>query len=309
MTPEPDTSDIPAKKNALSSDLLALTKFRLSVLVLMTTFVGFWLNSGKELNFWLMFHTLLGSAFAAFGSGIFNQLMEIEADRKMGRTSDRPLPAKRMQPAIAFGLGWFMSAFALLHLAKMVNLESAILCAATLGVYIFVYTPMKQTSSWNTMVGAVSGALPPLIGWAGAVGPADAYFRWSTVTSAGAFFMFMLLLLWQLPHFLAINWMYREDYLKGGFVMLANDDDNGRKTSTWSLIFAIAALLLAFQPPLTGIASWLFAPFAVIVNLILVRFAWNFYRKPERDTARKLFLYTLLYLPLMLAISMIFWKY
>lgn len=302
-------SSLPKKKPDLRSDLLALTKFRLSVLVLVTTFVGFWLNSGKELDVWLMIHTLVGSAFAAFASGIFNQLMEIEADKKMGRTADRPLPAQRMEPAVAFGIGWMMAAFALIHLAMKVNLEAAVLCAATLGVYIFIYTPMKQTSSWNTMVGAVSGAFPPLIGWAGAAGPSDAYFRLELVTSSGALYLFALLFVWQLPHFLAINWMYREDYLRGGFVMLANHDDAGRQTSFWSLVFAIASLVLVALPALAGDVHWGFVPGAVLVNLALLKFAWTFYKQPERLTARKLFLFTLLYLPLMLALSMMFWRY
>ncbi|HSJ04533.1 MAG TPA: protoheme IX farnesyltransferase, partial [Verrucomicrobium sp.] len=150
-------------------DFMALTKFRLSMLVIVTTFVGYWLGrSGKDLDPWLMFHTLLGSTLAAFGAGVFNQLMEIEPDKRMNRTADRPLPSRRMEPGLAFGVGWLLSAFALLHLGKMVNIEAAALCAMTLAVYLFIYTPMKQQSTWNTIVGAVSGALPPLIGWAGA---------------------------------------------------------------------------------------------------------------------------------------------
>ena len=307
-------NESPAETNTLSgfsrADLLALTKFRLSALVLVTTFVGFWLNSKGGINWSLLFHTLLGSAFAAFGSAIFNQLMEIEPDKRMKRTADRPLPSKRMEPGVAFGLGWLLSAFSLIHLSKMVNIESAALTAATLGVYIFVYTPMKQKSAWNTIVGAVAGALPPLIGWAGAAGlplAHDPYFRWSLVTSAGAIFLFSLLFLWQLPHFLAINWMYRDEYRKGGFVMWANDDDTGRKTSRLALLFSLCAMALAFFPPLFKLTSWAFLPGGLLVNAILLWFSIKFFRVRDRETARTLFFYTLIYLPLMLGISMVFW--
>jgi protoheme IX farnesyltransferase len=308
---ETATSSNP-QSSVMMKDFMSLTKFRLSVLVLVTTFVGYWLGrSGKDLNLALMFHTLLGSALAAFGAAVFNQLMEIEPDKRMERTADRPLPSRRMEPGLAFGVGWLLSAFALLHLGKMVNLEAAALCAMTLGVYLFIYTPMKQQSAWNTIVGAVSGALPPLIGWAGAAGPPvnnDAYFRLELISSSGAIYLFSLLFLWQLPHFLAINWMYRDEYRKGGFVMWANEDDTGGKTSKLALLFSFCAVVLMFLPPLAGDTSYWFLPFALLANLMLVWLAWKFYKIRDRASARKLFFFTLMYLPLLLGISMVFWK-
>ena len=294
------------------NDLMLLTKFRLSALVIVTTFVGFWLNSKGGINVPLLLHTLLGSTLAAFGAGVFNQLMEIDADKRMNRTADRPLPARRVEPGVAFGLGWLLSAFSLIHLAAMVNLESAALCAMTLGVYLFIYTPMKQQSAWNTIVGAVSGALPPLIGWAGAAGQPvgdEGYFRWSLLLSAGAIYLFLLLFLWQMPHFLAINWMYRDEYRKGGFVMWANEDETGGRTSSLALLFTLASFIPALLPPLAGVASWWFLPLSLLVNVGLLRFAWAFYANRDRATARKLFFFTLLYLPVMLALSMVFWRY
>ncbi|MEZ0387409.1 MAG: heme o synthase [Verrucomicrobium sp.] len=291
---------------------MALTKFRLSMLVIVTTFVGYWLGrSGKDLDPWLMFHTLLGSTLAAFGAGVFNQLMEIEPDKRMNRTADRPLPSRRMEPGLAFGVGWLLSAFALLHLGKMVNIEAAALCAMTLAVYLFIYTPMKQQSTWNTIVGAVSGALPPLIGWAGAAGPPvaeDVYFRVSLISSSGAIYLFSLLFLWQLPHFLAINWMYRDEYRKGGFVMWANEDETGGKTSKLAMIFSLCAVALVLLPPLAGDTSVWFLPFGLLANLPLVWLAWKFRKVRDRAGARKLFFFTLMYLPIMLGISMVFWK-
>jgi len=307
---DPESGSVPVKGFS-RADFMALTKFRLSALVISTTFVGFWLNSTGAVDSWMLFHTILGSTLAAFGSGVFNQLMEIEPDKRMKRTADRPLPSSRIDPGAAFAIGWLLSAFALIHLGKMVNLEAATLTAMTLGVYLFIYTPMKQQSAWNTIVGAVSGALPPLIGWAGAAGapvPGAEYFRWSLLTSPGAIYLFLLLFLWQLPHFLAINWMYRDEYRKGGFVMWANEDETGGKTSRLALIFSFCATALAFMPSFTGLTSIYFLPMALLVNLGLLHFAWQFCKIRDRVSARKLFFFTLVYLPLMLGLSMIFWR-
>ena len=156
-------------------------------------------------------------SLAAFGAGVFNQLMEIQPDSRMARTADRPLPAGRITPGAAFAIGWLLSAMSLIHLVHTVNVEAAAITAATLAVYLFIYTPLKQQSDTNTLIGAVSGALPPLIGWVGAAGasPIDSpYFRWQLLIQPGAIYLFALLFLWQLPHFLAINWMYREEYVK-----------------------------------------------------------------------------------------------
>ena len=147
-------------------DLLTLTKFRLSALVIVTTFVGFWLRAPQGFDGWLLVHTIIGSMLAAFGAAVFNQLMEIEPDSRMQRTADRPLPSGRVSPSAAFGIGWLLSAWALIHLTIRVNMETAALTALTLAVYLFIYTPLKRQSATNTLVGAVSGALPPLIGWA-----------------------------------------------------------------------------------------------------------------------------------------------
>ncbi|HYF36970.1 MAG TPA: protoheme IX farnesyltransferase, partial [Prosthecobacter sp.] len=259
---EPATSPADSAPAAWTmGDLMVLTKFRLSALVIVTTFVGFWLRKGSHLDGWLLLHTLLGSTLAAFGAAVFNQLMEIEPDSRMARTADRPLPSGRISPSAAFGMGWLLSAWALIHLVHRVNIEAAALTALTLAVYLFIYTPLKQQSAVNTLVGAVSGALPPLIGWAGAAGPpaGGPAFRWSLLVEPGALYLFALLFLWQLPHFLAINWMYRDEYRRGGFVMLANEDEAGARTSKHALGYSIATLLLMIYPVLEGLVhAWLF---------------------------------------------------
>ncbi len=310
-TPPPTTTRESASGFTLR-DLLALTKFRLSTLVIVTTLVAFWLRAGTGMDLWLLFHTILGSTLAAFGSAVFNQLMEIEPDSRMRRTADRPLPAGRISPSSAFGLGWLLSALGLIHLVHRVNAEAAALTALTLATYLFIYTPLKRQSTLNTLVGAVSGALPPLIGWVGAAGPAasgDAYIRWHLMLEPGALYLFALLFLWQLPHFLAINWMYRDEYVRGGFVMLANDDEQGARTSKHALAWSIAMLLLMFQPVLLGLVkTWLFLPPALFLNLWLCQRALQFQKQPERASARRLFFGTLIYLPVILIVSVMSWK-
>ncbi len=307
----PPTAEVAeAAWRVTARDLLVLTKFRLSALVIVTTFVGFWLRAGWQP--WLMFHTIVGSTLAAFGAGVFNQLMEIEPDSRMKRTADRPLPSGRISPSAAFGLGWLLSAWALIHLANQVNVESAALTALTLAVYLFIYTPLKQQSASNTLVGAISGALPPLIGWVGAAGaPATdgLYFRASLLVEPGAVFLFVLLFLWQLPHFLAINWMYRDEYRRGGFVMLANEDEAGERTSRHALAFSVCTVLLMFHPVIMGLVySWVFLPLALLLSGWLCYLAVKFQRCPERATARKLFFCTLMYLPAVLIVTIAAWR-
>jgi protoheme IX farnesyltransferase len=296
---------------SLFNDLLKLTKFRLSVLVIVTTFVGYWLGQQGEIRWGLLLHTLFGSTLAAFGAAVFNQLMEVEPDSKMTRTADRPLPAGRVSTPAAFGIGWLLSSFALIHLVHKVNFEAATITAATLFTYLFIYTPLKQQSDTNTLVGAVSGALPPLIGWVGAAGPAPVdgpAFRWELLVQPGAIYLFVLLFLWQLPHFLAINWMYRDEYRRGGFVMLANDDEAGKKTSLHALLYALATLALMFYPVWCGVAQrWFLLP-GLLVSGWLCYLAWKFRVHRERPHARRLFFFTLMYLPVILTMTVAAWR-
>lgn len=285
-------------------DFMTLTKARLSMMVVVTTFVGFWLGAGNSGFGWRMLHTIFGTTLTAFGAAVFNQLMEVDADARMHRTADRPLPSRRVRREVAFLIGWLLAAVGIMHLGTRVNVEAAGLGALTLITYLFIYTPMKRRSTLNTLVGAVSGALPPVIGWVGAVaGPDDAahpVMRWDTFVQAPAVFLFALLFLWQLPHFLAINWMYREEYIRGGFVMWSNDDASGEKTSRLAVFYSVLLALLAFHPLVYGFASPWFTPIALALGGWLVMLALKFRKVRDRASARKLFLSTLLYLPIVL---------
>ncbi|MDA7934508.1 heme o synthase [Akkermansiaceae bacterium] len=280
---------------SLAKDLQVLTKLRLNTFVLITTFFGFYLAAkgvgGMADKWWLLLHTLIGTAASAFGSAAFNQLMEIEDDARMLRTSDRPLPSRRMSVMKAFGIGWGLAAFGVIHLAAKVNAEAAILAAATIAIYVFVYTPMKKWHSTNTLVGAIPGAIPPLIGWVGAGGD---WMAW------GGWFLFWLLFFWQLPHFVAISWLCREEYEEAGYQMWSNGDVKGRKTSVLFVAFSISLMSLVISGSATGLFPWWVAVAHTALVIYLMRPILSYRASGERAPMRKAFLGTLLYLPLVL---------
>lgn len=297
----------------LRQDLATLTKARLSALVVLTAAAGYWLHHLRHPwpgdMPWRLINTLTGTTLTAFGAAVFNQLMEMDADARMHRTADRPLPARRIPPVAAFGLGWVLSAWGIIHLGVRVNTESAALAGLTLLVYLFIYTPMKRRSALNTLVGAVSGAIPPVIGWVAVPGGRELsreLIRVDLMTSSEALFLFSLLFVWQLPHFVAINWMYREEYIRGGFKMWSNDDETGRSTARRALGWSLLALPLSFWPPLAGFTGWGFALPAFLLGAWLVWLSLKFLQTLERARARKLFFATLLYLPGMLAALLLF---
>ncbi|QQL44776.1 heme o synthase [Sulfuriroseicoccus oceanibius] len=300
-SPSPEASDTEqAAKPSLREDMLALTKFRLSLLVVITAVVGYIAGAGSNFSWAICVHLVLGVSCAAFASAIFNQLMEIEFDKRMKRTRERPLPANRIAPGVAMVLGVVIAAFGLLHLAGTVTKENpqpAYLAALTLGLYVFAYTPMKRKSSANTVVGAVVGAIPPVIGWTAAGHGYD----------LGALFWFGVLFFWQMPHFIAINWMYRDEYRNAGFVMWSNDDDSGKFSSKLAFWFSVALAAWMVLPGIFGLAAWWSAVVAVLLSLWLVWLSVVFIRTCERNDARKLFFATLIYLPVVLTALLLGW--
>jgi protoheme IX farnesyltransferase len=302
--------DAPVETTAFTrKDFMSLTKARLSLLVVVTTLAGYFVGTRMGLGAfdgWRLLHTMIGTTLAAFGSSVFNQLMEMDADARMKRTAGRPLPSRKIPPAVAFGLGWVLSAFGVVHLGRLVNVEASALCALTLIVYLFIYTPMKRKSALNTLVGAVSGAIPPVIGYVAAAGADAEAIRWGLFVAPAALFLFGLLFFWQLPHFLAINWMYREEYMRGGFVMWSNNDDTGAATGFRAVIYSIALLLTTAAAPFAGLSSWWFLPAALLSGGYMVLLAWRLWKRPDRPAARRLFFYTLLYLPVVLGAFLVF---
>ena len=297
-TPAAETAAVVSKPR-LREDLAVLMKVRLNFFVLVTAFFGYVLASrGGTFEWMRLLHTILGAAAAAFGSAAFNQLMEIELDARMKRTADRPLPSRRMDPMLAFGIGWVLCAIGIIHLAVQVGHLAAYLTAATIAIYVFVYTPLKRASSTNTLVGAIPGAIPPVIGWVGAGGAIG----WE------AWFLFGLLFFWQLPHFIAINWLCREEYESVGYRMWSNGDLTGRKSGMLSAIFALGLAGWSILPFALGFANLLWGIAGPLLALVMMALALRFARDGRRESARKLFLYTLLYLPVALLVLAIAWK-
>ena len=290
MKPSAVSSDL--QKTGLLDDVMELVKARLSLLVLLTTLVGFLIAWRGPIPWVLLTATLLGTALCAGGAAALNQWMERDIDARMKRTRERPLPAGRMSPrdALLFGLLFSLAGIAILGL--FTNLRAAFLAFATIAIYIVVYTPMKRMSSLNTLVGAIPGALPPLIGWVAA--------RGSYSLEGGL--LFATLFFWQMPHFLAIAWMFRDDYKAGGCVMLTDSDPDGLMTGRQALLYSICLIVISLLPGFLGFNSPLYFYGARLLGLAFSAFAAIFLLRRDRDSARNLFFASIIYLPLLLGL-------
>lgn len=281
-----------ARTESLWSDLAELCKARLSFLVLITTLVGFLLGWQGPMDYLLLAATLAGTALCAAGASALNQWWERDLDARMKRTRNRPLPGKRLQPWEALGMGILSSITGIALLAAMTNARAAFLAFATIAIYVLVYTPLKRMTSLNTLVGAVPGALPPLIGWVAARG---------SYNLEGCL-LFAILWFWQMPHFLAIAWMYREDYAGAGFVMLPGSDPDGSATARQALLYTICLLLVSLMPAVMGFQSALAFFGSLLLGIGFTIFALRFLADRSRPRARALFLSSILYLPLILGL-------
>lgn len=275
-------------------DYWMIAKPRLSMLVLLTTMVGFYFGSVRGLNVGLMLDVLFGTALVAFGSGALNQCIEIRADGLMRRTENRPLPTGRLSYSEVLYFGVTVSIAGMLYLAVRVDEWTALLAALTLVLYVFAYTPLKRISSLNTLVGALPGALPPLIGYVAARGKLD----WPAYT------LFAILFIWQLPHFLAIAWLYRADYAKAGMRMLPNDDPDGIATGIQMFVHSMTLLPLSMLPFYFRMAGSLYIVGAMVLGLIYLSCSVLFLFKRNDAAARKVFLASVVYLPLLLSLMM-----
>lgn len=282
----------PVESSSWIGDMMALTKARLTFLVLITTFVGFCMGSTGRIDGFLLFRALFGTAFVAAAAAVLNQFIERDVDRLMRRTKDRPLPAGRMQPLTALGLGVLLAVAGMIYLFKRVNVHAALLSLATLSVYVLIYTPMKRRTWFCVTVGAISGGIPPMIGWAAARPSVD----------AGAWILFGVLFLWQMPHFLAIAWMYRDEYAQAGFVMLPRNDVGGHATALMSLLYTIALAVVTFAPPFIKMTSAYYLIGAVLLNAVMLLCASRFLIQRDRPSARRLFFASIIYLPLILGL-------
>jgi protoheme IX farnesyltransferase len=271
------------------SDFVTLTKPRLNFLVLFTTLAGMYIGAPEGVPAAILLHGLVGTALVAGGAAALNQVWERETDGLMRRTQTRPIPGGRLRAFDGTLFGTLLSAVGLIELGWQVNQISAAVAAATLVSYVLIYTPLKKRTSLATLIGAVPGALPPVIGWAAATG----------TISLPAFVLFGIVFLWQMPHFLAIAWLYREDYSRAGIPLLPVLEPDGRRTGQQALLYAAALWPVSLLPALVGIAG---APYSIVATVLgfgLIALSALFARHRTTRTARHLFLYSITYLPLL----------
>jgi len=276
-------------------DVYLLTKPRLSALALLAVMAGYFMADGSGFKLSTLLETLLGTGLVAVGASMLNQLIERYSDARMQRTANRPLPAGRMLPGTALSVGALAAIVGLLLLAIRVNIETSLLAALTLGLYVFAYTPMKPLSTLNTLVGAIPGALPPMIGWAAA---ADGELGLKAMT------LFAILFIWQLPHFLAIAWLYKKEYAAAGLKMLSTVDPDGRSTGRQMLIHSAALLPVSLLPFFREMTGPLYFFSAVLLGVVFFATCVNFLLKRDDRAARIVFVASIAYLPLLLAIMM-----
>lgn len=277
------------------TDLLILTKVRVNALVVATTAGGFYMGSPDAMNLTALAATVAGTGLVAGGAAALNQISERDLDRLMDRTRMRPVADRRMSVSEARLVAWGVSIAGLALLALTVNALATAIAAVTLAVYAFVYTPMKRMTSFSTVVGAVPGALPPMIGWTAARGSID----------APAWALFLIVFLWQLPHFLAIAWLYREDYARAAFPMLPVVDPDGASTARQSLLYATALLPISILPSALGMSGLVYAISAFVLGLAFIAAGIRFAMRRTKPNARLLFLASLVYLPAVWGIMMI----
>jgi heme o synthase len=284
-------STTPAAEKSWTAVFADLVKARLTTLVLLTTAVGFYVGERGAINFALMFNALAATALVAAGASALNQLLEREYDAKMRRTQNRPLPSRRLQPTTVMIFGGMCSVAGLIYLSLAVNLLTSVLGAVALVSYLFIYTPLKRVTWLNTAIGAIPGALPPLMGWTAA----------RNELSGEGWALFAILFFWQLPHFFAIAWLYRDEYAKAGFKMLPGVDPDGHRTAEQSISNTLALLAVSLCPFVFKMAGIIYLAGAIVLGAGFLFCAIQFSRQLTLTRARILFLASILYLPLLLA--------
>jgi protoheme IX farnesyltransferase len=275
-----------------AADFFALTKPRIVLLVMLTAAVGFYLAAPGGVAAMLLVHTLVGTALVAGGSSALNQVAEWDVDAVMTRTARRPLAAGRLTRPAGAAFAAALGALGTGYLAVLVNPLTAGLAVATLGSYVLLYTPLKRRTSLATLVGAVPGALPIVGGWTAA----------GTGLAAPAWSLFGIMFLWQMPHFLALAWLYRDDYARAGLRMLSVDDDDGRRTFGQALLYAAALVPVSLVPTVVGLTGPLYFAGALALGVWFAVTAGLAARRRSHAAARRLFLVSITYLPGLLAL-------
>jgi protoheme IX farnesyltransferase len=272
-----------------TADFVTLAKPRLNLLVVGSAVAGYVMAGGDVGQVFRLLCTILGTALVAGGASGYNQILERDADALMQRTRLRPLPDGRLQAGEALLFATALSSLGLATLAVGVNGLSALVALATLVSYVVIYTPLKRVTSFSTVIGAIPGALPPVIGWVAA----------REELSPGAWVLFGIVFLWQLPHFLSIAWIFREDYARAGFPLLPVLEPDGRSTGRQSIIYSAALVPLSLAPTLIGLTGRAYFAGAFGLTAIFVVLAVRFGLTRSRSDAKRLFFGSIIYLPLL----------
>ena len=283
-----------ASKSSIAA-YLELTKPRILILILLTSIAGFCLASQGSINGRLLLHMSVGVGFLAAGIAALNQFFERDIDRVMRRTERRPLPSGRITPAKAGIFGALTSILGIAYLALLINPLSGIMAVLTLGSYIFLYTPLKRKTPLSTVIGAFPGAVPPLMGWVAVRGEIG--------LEAGV--LFFIMFLWQFPHFLAIAWMYREDYARAGICMLPIIESDGRATGRQIVLYALALLPVSLLPTLVGLAGNVYFFGALVLSLGYLYFSVRAAMGRSRLEAKYLLQASIFYLPLLFVLMLL----
>jgi len=277
------------------SDYWALTKPEINFLIAFTTAAGFWMGvpaSASHFQWVSLLNTLLGTMLVSSGAAALNQLIELRYDVQMRRTARRPLASGRIAPTYALWFGVFLSVFGVVYLAISTNILASLLTALTLLSYLFLYTPVKRLTPLCTLVGAVPGATPPLIGWTAAGGHLD----------AAASVLFAIVFLWQFPHFMSIAWMYREDYARAGYLVLPQSNLKDRFVAWQTLVPALGLFIVAIIPALRGQSGIVYFAGALVLGGVFLYYSTRFAFERSVSSARQLLFASIVYLPALFAL-------
>ena len=286
------TSGVTARTHSRTGDYITLTKPRLNFLVLLTTAAAYSLGAGPDAKLVDLFHTLVGTFLVAGGAAALNQVWERKTDRLMRRTRQRPLADMRLSATQGTAFGLLLTIFGASELAYFLNPLSSVVALMTTASYIFFYTPLKLRTSLSTIAGALPGALPAVIGWAAA----------TNTLSIEAWVLFGIVFMWQMPHFLAIAWMYRDEYARAGMPLLPVIEPDGRSTGRQAVLYTAALIPISMLPTGVGLATVWYLAGAIVLGAILMVLSLEFSVKRNIDTARRLFFGSILYLPVLWAL-------
>ena len=294
VTPRP----FAMRSYSAAADYWALTKPEINFLIVIATFAGFYLACPSQFHAFpllLLIHTLLGTLLVASGAGALNQYVERRFDAQMRRTARRPLAAGRLEPSSALWFGILLSIAGSVYLAVAVNILSSLLAVLTLASYLALYTPLKRKTPLCTVVGALPGAVPPLIGFAAASGK----------LSFEAWVLYAMLFLWQFPHFMAIAWMYREDYARAGYLVLPRGEQSGRFMSWQALVASFALIPVSLSPTVVGGASPVYFVVAALLSSGFFYYSARLAFQRSNAAARRLLMASIIYLPLVFFVMML----